>query len=471
MSKRAVKLTSLIALILAYGVTRLYGLLSFPIFVDEAIHIERAVKGIIPEVFDRGKLLPVPVLMPFMALPVDELLVARLIVVVCGLLTLLAIVWTAAQLFSFWTGWWSGLIYILLPFALFYNRLDLADDFELLFAAVALAYSVRIARNPGRRLDTVMLTIALIGGVLSKVTSAIYLFIPPLTIVALHLTGELRQGIPVDLRRALRSIFPALLVAGAITVALLMTGYGALELNGKGADGLGKIPANIAMTLEWYWVLLTPIGCLLLLLGAIRRDRRVLLLDAIFVMIPAAYIVGGSRIFSRYVLFSVVPASIIVGYLIARSMTGRQRADAARAGVIIGLLAIAFVPVDVTMLTRPLATPLPGYDQTQYIDNAPVGIREMTEYLRAMFDQQPGQKQVVILGGRPNMHIVWVALHTWPDIALDRVDVSEADALAARQDIWLIVDGTYYPDAAPPGKTKVWSYDASGPTRGLELWH
>ncbi len=460
--ERAIKLTSLLALILAYSVTRLYGLLSFPIFVDEAIHIERAVKGIISEVFGRGKLLPVPILMPFMALPVDELLIARLIVVICGLLTLLTIFWTGTQLFSFRVGWWSGLIYVLLPFALFYNRLDLADDFELLFAAALLAWSVKIARDPGRRLDTLMLALALIGGVLAKVTSAVYFVIPPLTIIAL--------GFPGDLRRAMRSAFPAMLVAGILTIVLILFGYGALEFNSKGASGLGKIPGNVLMTAEWYWVLLTPIGCALLAAGAISRDRRVLLLDAVFLLVPAAYIVGGSRIFSRYVLFSVVPASILIGYLLARWLTGRQRPDAARAGVVIGLLAIAFIPVDLTLLTRPLDTRLPGYDQTQYIDNAPVGIQEMAGFMRATFDRQPGQKQVVILGGRPNMHIVWYALHRWPDTELERVDVSEAADMAARPDIWLIVDGKYYPDVIPPEKTKIWSYTGSDTTRGLELW-
>jgi hypothetical protein len=188
-------------------------------------------------------------------------------------------------------------------------------------------------------------------------------------------------------------------------------------------------------------------------------------------MIPAAYIVGGSRIFSRYVLFTVVPASLIIGVLVTRWLQGRLLTTTARVGIIVVVLAIAFVPIDLTMIARPLETQLPGYDQTQYIDNAPVGVREMTKFLRTSFDQQSGTKDVVILGGRPNMHIIWYALHTWPDTTLDRVDVSEADDLASRTDIWLIVDGGYYPDANPPGKTRIWSYTGSDTERGLEVWH
>ncbi len=458
------KPASLAAVVLAYCATRLYGLMNLPIFVDEALHLSRSIDNNVHSVFIRGKVLSVIALSPLMGLPADPLWLARVLVVALGLITLLAIIWIGAKLFSFRVGLLSGLIYVLLPYALFYNRIDVADDYEWALAALALVYSIRIAYEPGHKLDAILLGVALTGSILAKITSFIFFLIPPMTVVALTF--------PRDLRRPMRAIFSPMFVAGVITIALVMLDYGGQELRSKGGSSLHDVVWNLFVTANWYWVLLTPVGCLLLVLGAFRRDRRLLLLASIFAMIPAAYIVGANTLYSRYVLVSLVPACVIMGNLAARWLDGRRRRDAIRAGIMVGLLLASLVPIDWTMITRPQDSVLPGFDRTQYITSYPsgYGMAEMTAYLETTFDPISGEKQVVVLGNNPNPNatIAYLLRHR-TDVKLTRAAFDQLDALAEKPGIWLIMDRTYR-NYRPTNKTLIWSYIRPGATVGLEIW-
>ena len=125
----------------AYLASRLCAAALFPIFIDEAMHVDwaRATAESYPAPdpsFD-GKWLSIKLfaLATSVDAPFDELVAARLLVLALGLCTALAIYLLGRDLFSSRAGALGVALYVVTPFSLIYNSLAMTDGIQLAFGS------------------------------------------------------------------------------------------------------------------------------------------------------------------------------------------------------------------------------------------------------------------------------------------------------------------------------------------------
>jgi hypothetical protein len=137
-----------------YLASRLFALTALPMFLDERIYLRWAywiTQGRRLQVpFVAGKGLSVWVLAAVTPHVANPLLAGRLLTVAVGILTLVAVHRLAARL----TGDvrvadLAAVFYVVCPFALFHDRMVLADPYLSAFTAWTLLFSLRLTARPG----------------------------------------------------------------------------------------------------------------------------------------------------------------------------------------------------------------------------------------------------------------------------------------------------------------------------------
>ena len=157
-----------------YFATRFLSLGSLPIFLDEAVHIQWAERlyeeGRILRPVGSGRLLAVAAY--GLALPFeDRLRAARVIAAMAGALTLVFTMLLSRRLFGARAGLVAGVLYVVSPFALVYDRLALSDGF-LAAAVTGLMLAVSTLIEEPRRLGPwVGLVAASTLAIVSKVSA------------------------------------------------------------------------------------------------------------------------------------------------------------------------------------------------------------------------------------------------------------------------------------------------------------
>ena len=140
------------AVVGGYLSSRMLFLERLPVFVDEAVHIQWAKSAMGSEtelIVQVGKWLPIQWMTLFVHLPLPPLASARLASVSMGLATLAACVMIGRELFSLRVGILAAAVYAMVPFALLYDRLALADVYVSAFAAWATFVAIAMRRQFG----------------------------------------------------------------------------------------------------------------------------------------------------------------------------------------------------------------------------------------------------------------------------------------------------------------------------------
>ncbi|MEO8603640.1 MAG: glycosyltransferase family 39 protein [bacterium] len=484
----------------AYLVSRLWFLTRLPAFIDESVHIDWVRDGfgrnILPEILV-GKWLPLQVMTLFVLLPVDSLVAVRLASVAMGLVTLLACVRINRELFGAAAGLLAGAIYALLPFALFYDRLALADIYGAAFGAWTVYAAIRAVTSAGA-LHPLAMTLCLYAAVLSKPTGGVFLAVPLLVCLLLVTPGARRTY--------LRRTLPGVAGAAALLGLLLAGGYGTGLVVGQSgfdaADEIALLSQNLGTARDWLTTLLTPgvawaawAAAAWAGLHLARRQRTEAFLVALFLLVLVPYVLVARKWGPRYVVFTVVPVSLLLGRAIAACAAAAGRlADRyaasmgtlSRAGVAAALLAgvgASALPLDVAISVSPDTAPLPWVDRLAFVTgrSAGYGLPELAEFFRQQAQQGPINIVRFETTGPANeglnvyltpsdailMHTVD---HTQPRAADRIVDlartrrtffVSHSEQYGAQE----IAQAQYI-----DGATHVWSYTRPGSAGRLDVW-
>jgi 4-amino-4-deoxy-L-arabinose transferase-like glycosyltransferase len=378
--------------------SRLFALTGMPAFLDETADVRWAVEIASGEKFLRpwnyGKGLSVFLNALLFPWAFDHYLWAsRALAVGFGAVSFFVGIAAGRRLFDAKTGLVFGLLYVVCPFALFYDRLVLTDPPMAAFAALALLLSLRLHEAPshGRAL---LLALALTAAVLTKATALLVAVIP---LAALLLLGR------VDSRRV-RSFALAL---AATAVALFWpvqrffatTSTVRLGVSHREADLVGRLTTNLPMAFTWlvtYWTLplaLLAVGGVLLDLRG--RPRPVLFLAALVVVPVLGFAAISSLWFPRYLVFVTVPALLLAARGLVRLQERTPRW--AQGLLLVGAIAPALA-FDRDILFEPVRADLPDIDRAQFILGWPsgYGTEDTVAFVREELQHHPAGLTVVV---------------------------------------------------------------------------
>lgn len=374
-----------------YFATRFLSLGSLPIFLDEAVHIQWAERlyeeGRILRPVGSGRLLAVAAY--GLALPFeDRLRAARVIAAMAGALTLVFTMLLSRRLFGARAGLVAGVLYVVSPFALVYDRLALSDGF-LAAAVTGLMLAVSTLIEEPRRLGPwVGLVAASTLAIVSKVSAL--LFLPAVPMAALVLAKNRRSSLAV--------CAPA--VAAGLVCASPMLWFFAANNGEIVSQHLADpdLPGSTLMaTLRdisgW---LRSYFGIPILVAGAASfawlRDGRALWLGGSFFLPLLLFALLSEPWSARYILPTLPPLLILVSggieAVCARLNTGRAGAAALGLALAVSLHGLVF---DVRLFKDPSSAPFPADDRHQLVTGWPAGygVREAAQRLEIESAAEP----------------------------------------------------------------------------------
>ena len=339
----------------------------------------------------------------------------------------------ARRLFDPGTGYAFGLLYLVCPFALFYDRLVLTDPPMATFAALALLLTVRLHEAPGRG-RALLLALALVAAVLTKATALLVAAIP---LAGLFVLGRL-EG------RRVRTFGLAVAAAAAILFWPILRFWATtptvrLGVGHRQVDLATRLVTNVPMALGWlttYWTLpLTLLALAGVLLDLRERPRPVLFLGVLVAGPVLAFAALSTLWFPRYLVFVTVPALLLAARGLVRLLEHMPRW--ARGFLVAGAIAAA-LPFDRDILLDPARAALPDIDRAQFVLGWPsgYGTEDTVAFVREELQHHPGGLTVV--AHVHSRRTTWLALGLEfarePRVDLRDLDLTQAqnlDLLAA----------------------------------------
>jgi hypothetical protein len=379
---RARRWLVLALLLAAYFATRLTQLTLLPIFMDESMHVAWAVKFAREPGFlrplDDGKLLHILASSLVVPHAAEPLWGGRATAVVAGALALLSARGLGRRLFDPVTGLLAAALYVVCPFTLLYDRLDLADVYLSAATGLTLLAATDLLARPSLRRGAA-LGLAMSACVLAKMPGLVTLAFP---VGGWALLAPRRTGA----RRALALSYGlcVLVVIGPLAYFLAHTTQFQAKLGRVPAGRLGLLLENLRLAAEWLWAYWTPplfvVGAAAGILGAARRRGPELFL-LFTAALPAALFAATARAwFPRYILFASVPflvlaaRGLVLAWRWARDRWPGQARLRAAAGVLLGAALLSpALRFDHALLTDPTQAPWPEVDGFQYVWGWPSG--------------------------------------------------------------------------------------------------
>jgi 4-amino-4-deoxy-L-arabinose transferase-like glycosyltransferase len=380
--------------------SRVVNLTGVPIFTDEAIYIRWAQIGLVDpaqrfiSLTDGKQPLLTWCMYPFLTIMKDPLIAGRIVSVLTGVGTSVALYLLARELFGRKAAIATVILYILCPFSYVYDRLALMDSMVGLWTVVALYLEVLLIRKP--KLDRALLLGIAIGlGLLTKSSALFSLLLLPVSWLLIVGLEKIR------VKRVIRWIgFSA--VSGFIAEAM----YNMLRLSPwfyiikqknysfimTFSEFMQKpfslfLP-NLNGLSQWVFGYLTlPIVIIIVagvLFGFLRRDRRILLLLLWFLFPFLSLGAFGIVLFPRFTFFMVLPLMVIAGWVVSQWMEfARTKLPLL---IFVPIVFLLYPGYQVYLLaTRPVAASIPETDRNQLFNDWPsgYGVREVVQYLQS----------------------------------------------------------------------------------------
>lgn len=431
-----------------YLLARLPGLLALPLFNDEAIYLMRAQRfpAELQFTIHDGKFIHELLLAILVRLPWDPLLTGRLLSVICGLLTIVAL-WIGGRVIGKEAaGLAAGLFYVCSPLASVHDRLAIPDAMLGCLAGFVLAASLRFGSmpNPQRR-DA--------AGVGALIALAGLVKLPGLFLFAIPVLAALLPATWAERRRRAGLLRTTLIVALLAPAALAPFNFGGAESRKVGAldvaQQIWRFSSNMALAGEWL-ALTLPLPLALLAVFGLRAHaarRPVALLLITGGLLHLVFAALGSVIYPRYFL----PAwpSVLLAAGISVTELGPERAMIRRTGM--ALLAATIVwgaYFAVEYARHPARAPLAAIDRRQYLEawTAGYGLPELYAALRAeaahvgpMTLVSPVHERVVHIGPMIYLSDDPLIQHTTVDLRAPDA-AAQLSALAARRSVYLAFD-------------------------------
>lgn len=481
-----------------YLATRIYGITHFPIFVDEAIHVDwaRATAESVPapEDFD-GRWLSIKLFASAIALraPVDDLIASRIVVVMLGLTTLVAFYLLGRDLFSARTGLLVVALYLVAPFTILYTSMAMSDAIQLAFTTWSIWFSVRLSRN-ANWVDVVVLPLVLALAFLAKISAALMFLVPVLAILIL--------SPPARWLRTASQALPAFATSLALLIITYERGWFRImqsKVTGDFGEPVDRIWANSYLACEWLSGLLTPSVAILGIVGLlwlvfIERTRVSLFVLSLFCLTVFPYVVGSGTWYPRYLLLAVIPIFLAVGRFVDGLVVWLQRRSGGQGKLVRVFTCALFVAVlswPVSLGTRVLfdlpQAALPTLERYQLVTGWPsgFGVKELVTFLEQQSQITPGGINVIRLNVLDHpLQSLNIFLSSSPNISLytiepnDRAAVATPGSLLNRPRTLLVLRTDRVLD--DPNKNKVasllsqsrviWSYTRPGGQSGFAVY-
>lgn len=486
-----------------YFTTRLINLTLLPVFTDEATYIQFA-QAIGQDLFAPlrigvSKFTHTWLAAAFLVLPGDPLRSTRWTSVFAGGLSLLGIYFIGRQIYSRRVGIIAALLYLISPFALFHDRMLLADVTLNTFGVYTLLFSLLLIKRDCLA-DVLGTGLSMGLGMLSKLPGVFFLSIPLITSLLIPKAhkGNLAEKLLLSYLLMLLILLPVVLhplrerALGEIywkTVATSerLTVSAWIKLTEKNAiTALNDLKPYLTSPI----LLICVIS---LAIAVYRRDNRGLLLSMLCFM-PFLGLVGSSKgwLPPRYFLFVVSPLLVLAAWGIVEIADGvvslidkRSNLSPHALGVaqnvfLAGFL-IAFstpsIGFDRAILSDPTQAPLPGIDRVQYIEGWPAGygIPEVVTILR----EQANDKKVEVITdsslGIPG-NALSMYFHDDPRVTVKRENLSKPlsqDKMGEGGKIFVVLniprDNTDFA-VLNPGAQLLGVYPKPGSSSWLELY-
>ena len=385
---------------------RFYNLNELPVFVDEAIYVRWAQ---VMRVETTLRFLPLSdgkqplfmwVVIPFMKVINDPLIAGRAVSALSGLLTLSGVFVAGYLLFnSKKISILAGLIYVLSPYAVFFDRMALVDSMLTMFGIWFFIFMIIAIRKI--RLDFAMLAgFALGGALLTKSPALYFVLLLPTTILVADIT---KKNYKVKFIKILLLWMTALII-GYVMFNILRLGPNFHMLSARNFDyvhpfshifsnPLDPFIPHLKAYVEYLWIL-GPASFILLFIGGfvvgLKTKMRETILLVLWVLIPLVSMLVYSKVLTaRYLLF-ILPYLVLVS---SELLLNKKKVVNSITYVLIGIFVIQSCYINMRFITKIETAPLPQGERSGYLEewSAGGGIKESADILidKSMTSDKP----------------------------------------------------------------------------------
>lgn len=391
-------------ILVSFFVTRLVNLTIIPVFVDEAIYIRwaqvmRAVASLRFLPLSDGKQpFFMWLIIPFLKIFNDPLVAGRLVSIFAGFGTMIGIFVLTYLLFkNKHLSFFSALIYVISPFAFFFDRMALADGLLSLFGIWFLIFAILTVLY--QRLDCAMIAGILLGlGLITKSPAIIFAILLPTTI----LFFDWKKSDSVKWLK----LFGLWLVIGIFAFAIynilrLGPEFHMIAIRNKDYvfsfsevlnHPFNPLIANLKSVINWNFILLTPLVFLSGIVGiyfALKKNFKSGVILLIWLIAPLFAQSLIAKVFtSRYIFFTVPFILIFAAFTINEVFTKVH----SKILTTVFLVIIFLFPVLQLRLLMfsPQSAWLPANERSGYLEmwTAGYGIKESADYLKEVAKTQ-----------------------------------------------------------------------------------
>ena len=388
----------ILGLSILYFTTRLFNLLTVPIFTDEAIYIrwaqiaEQDASWRFISLTDGKQPFFIWVMMLIMKIVQEPLLAGRLVSVGTGFLSMIGLFFLARELFhNKWIGVLSSFLYSIFPFALVYDRMALYDSMVGMFVVWGLYLTVLLVRR--NRLDIALILGMVVGaGMLTKTNAFATLYLQPVALLLFDFSKKVRNK---RLLRWLLLVLVVAIVSNALYSVLRLSPFFYI-IDQKNAIFFYPLKewlqhpftyffGNLSALWNWFTIYMTvPFLFLIIISFFINKKylrEKVLLL--IWFMVPFIYLAFfGNNIYPRFIFFMTLPLLPLVAFALYEF---KKRV---KQKFLYALLFLLFIFMAVRSSSLVIAdfghAPIPRADINQYFGGWPAGqgVSETVEYLK-----------------------------------------------------------------------------------------
>lgn len=361
-------------LLISYLFTRLYNLTVLPIFTDESIYIywAKIISTTHQQLFisltdGKPPLLVWLIASLLSVLPNSAYLIAgRLPSVLAGIFSLVAVYKISLEMFKSKIGAIvSGLLYIIFPFCLLYDRMALFDSMLSAGLLWTVYFSLKVSEK-GKYLYVLFGGITFGLAFLSKPTAIVFIPIILLIMVLSFKKWSLLMGI-------------LLISIGELVNNLLRLSHVYYLMEAKNqqfAQPLSKLLENpfelfggnllglVGWIIGYYTWPIFVFGLLAFILLFFKDWKKAAVLFSCWALPIFAFAIVGREIFPRYILFTTPYFLIACGYLIDKKPILL---------FVLGLLALPLLKVDYYLITNPIKAKIVDTDYHQYVSEHPSG--------------------------------------------------------------------------------------------------
>ena len=385
--RHKLEIVILAILIIIYFSSRLFSILSLPIFTDEAIYIRWAqiakqdANWRFISLTDGKQPMFIWLMMISLRFIQDPLLAGRVVSVGAGFMTLIGMYFLGKEIFkSNKIGLISSALYVIFPMALVYDRMALYDGLVGSFAVWALFLIILLVRKI--RLDIALILGMVVGaGVLTKTNAFFSIYLLPLSLI---LFNWKEKQLKVRLIKWISLAIAAIVITYGFYSILRLSPYFHIitEKNALFVYPFTewiKHPFNFFINnweAVWDWLtryMTWPMEILVIASFFISKSfvKEKLLLFIWFLVPALALAIFGKTLYARFIFFMILPLLIINAYSL-RNIYLRVK-NKLFFGVLLIVIFALSVKADYFILSDLGRAPIPVSDLGQYSNDWPSG--------------------------------------------------------------------------------------------------